>query len=228
MGKLTSRKRQGDPYLRPGANPRTHGPCQSNSSPVILLGGVPGVGKTTLGNALLGELGLTHHISTGFLRAAIDGFLPEAQARLLRRHAFDSYEELGDPQAAGGDRILQGCIAQAELLKPIFRACINRARQEGIGLVLEGSHFIPGVIDPREYGANLLCILDVPNREELKARALSPNHIRRRLSEWDLERLVLLQDQLLTRARRHNRPMVVNIDLGQAVREVKWLVGGVE
>ena len=186
------------------------------------------MGKTTLGNALLGELGLTHHISTGFLRAAIDGFLPEAQARLLRRHAFDSYEELEDPQTASGERILQGCIAQAELLKPIFRACIARARREGIGLVLEGSHFIPGVIDPEEYDADLLCVLDVPNREELKARALSPHHQYRRLSDFDLERLVLLQDQLLDMARKNNRPIVVNIDLDDAVRQVRGLVEGLD
>ena len=39
---------------------------------------------------------------------------------------------------------------------------------------MEGSHFIPGIIDPDEFGVDLLCVLDVPNREELKARAPEP------------------------------------------------------
>jgi len=195
------------------------------SSMVILIGGVPGVGKTTIGNALLVSLGLTHHISTGFLRAAIDHFLPEEKAKLIRRQAFNAYEELLESDKPDSERILSGCIAQTELLKPIFKACIARATREGIGLVLEGSHFIPGVIDPQEYGADLLCVLDVPNREELKARALSPNHLNRNLSNYDLERLIKLQDQLLMKARKENHPIVINNDLGNAVRQIQGLVG---
>ena len=49
--------------------------------------------------------------------------------------------------APTGENILRGAMAQAEVLKPIFKACIGRARREGIGLVMEGSHFIPGVLD---------------------------------------------------------------------------------
>ena len=196
---------------------------QPTRSLIILLAGVPGVGKTTLGNALLGELGLTHHISTGFLRAAIDLYLPPEQSGLLRRHAFDAYELLDPSTLSQEDYVLQGAIAQTEILKPVIRTCVARARREGIGLIMEGSHFIPGVIDPEEIGADLLCVLDVPNREDLKARALSPNHINRRLSPWDLERMVMLQDRLLDKAYRQNRPVIININLADAVQAVKEL-----
>ena len=186
--------------------------------------GVPGVGKTTLGNALIGTLGLTHHISTGFLRAAVDMYLEPQQSTMLRRHVFDAYEMLAEMPPTGKN-IFRGALAQAELLKPIFKACIARARREGIGLIMEGSHFIPGFVDPAEYGADLLCVLDVPNRDDLKARALSPNHLYRELSAFDLERLVLLQDQLLNAAKRHNNPVIVNVDLEEAVRQVHHLLG---
>ena len=196
---------------------------QPTRSLIILLAGVPGVGKTTLGNALLGELGLTHHISTGFLRAAIDLYLPPEQSSLLRRHAFDAYELLDPSTLSKEDYVLQGAIAQTEILKPVIGTCVARARREGIGLVMEGSHFIPGVIDPAEIGADLLCVLDVPNREELKARALSPNHVNRHLSSWDQERLVILQDRLLAMAHAQNRPVIININLPDAVQAVKEL-----
>lgn len=222
---MTSQNRPVKPTSAPRTVVNATAQPRPTSSLVLLLAGVPGVGKTTLGNALLGELGLTHHISTGFLRAAIDGYLPPDQATLLRRHAFDAYELLDDSVLLKDDHILQGTIAQTEILKPVIKTCIARARREGIGLVMEGSHFIPGVIDPAEFGADLLCVLDVPDREMLKARALSPNHLRRHLSDWDLERLVLLQDQLLAMARLRGCPVVINIDLTDAVCQVRRLVG---
>ncbi len=195
-------------------------PSKPTKSLIILLAGVPGTGKTTLGNALLGHLGLTHHISTGFLRAAIDPYLPTHQSRLLRRHAFDAYELLDPSTLRPDDYVIQGAIAQTDLLRRVICTCLARARREGIGLIMEGSHFIPGIIDPKEFGADLLCVLDVPNRNDLKARALSPNHQNRHLSTWDLERLVVLQDQLLSMARRHDHPIVANVDLDRAVKEV--------
>ena len=195
-------------------------------SPIILLGGIPGVGKTTLGNTLVRELGLSHHISTGFIRAAVGSFLPEDQARLLRKQSFNADHGLSQGNIPSSIPVLQGAIAQAEILKPAIRACIARARREGIGLVLEGTHCIPGVIDPLEYDANLLGVLDVPDREELKARALSRNHTNRHLSEEELERLMLLQDHLLDMARNHGHPIIINNDLQEAVRQVQRLVGG--
>ncbi len=199
---------------------------KASNNLIILLGGVPGSGKTTLGNALVRELGLSHHISTGFIRAAISHLLPEQQTRLLKKHSFDAYEALSAPIAVNGaSPVLQGAIAQAQLLKPAIKACIERARGEGMGLVLEGSHCIPGVLDPKELGADLLAILDVPDRGALQARAQSPNHSLRHLTPLDLQRLVQLQAELLTRSEEYHCPVIVNVDLAAAVREVRTLVG---
>ncbi len=186
---------------------------------VILLGGAPGTGKTTLGNLLVRELRLDHHLSTGFIRASVRPLLPEPEQRLLGMHAFDVGEALPEISPDGTSRVFQGVLHQATMLKPSIEACIRRAVREGIGLVLEGSHMIPGVLDPEELGATL-CVLDVPDRETLRSRALSAAHVHRRLDEEQLARLLQLQEDLVGRARMLNLPVVVNDRLPDALDEI--------
>ena len=191
---------------------------------IILLGGAPGTGKTTIANVLLEELGLSHHLSTGFIRASIAHLLPEQDALLLRHHTYDAYKALPDGASTHRSPLLQGAVQQSLLLRSSVETCIKRAHRDGIEMVLEGSHFIPGILDPGIVGARLLCIMDVPDREELKRRALSPAHSRRRLSEEQLERLVQLQDEILALARIHNQPVIVNDDLTKGLDQIRSLV----
>ena len=197
---------------------------------IILLGGAPGTGKTTIANLLLAELGLSHHLSTGFIRASVAHLLPEADARIMQHHTYDAYQALkGADSATSSDDdnglLLEGAIRQSMLLKPAIESCINRAVREGIGMVLEGSHFLPGVLEPGTLDASLLCVLDVPDRETLKLRVLSPNHSRRRLSDAQLGRLVRLQEGILDLAQVHGEPVVINEDLSVAVKQIRTLLG---
>jgi 2-phosphoglycerate kinase len=198
---------------------------------VILLGGAPGTGKTTIANLLMAELGLSHHLSTGFIRASVSPLLSEADARILQHHTYDAYQALNSADAAAistGDDdalLLEGVIRQSMLLKPSVESCIIRARREGIGMVLEGSHFLPGVLESSTLEASLLCILDVPDREALKLRVLSPNHSRRRLSDAQLGRLVRLQEGILGLAQVHGQPVVINENLSKATKQIRTLVG---
>ncbi len=195
---------------------------------VILLGGSPGTGKTTLGNLLVRELGLDHHLSTGFIRASIRPLLPEPEQRLLAMHAFDVGEALPELAADGTSRVFQGVVHQAMMLKPSIESCVRRALREGMGLVIEGSHMIPGVLDPAEIGASLLCVLDVSDREALHHRALSAAHVNRRLDEEQLARLLQLQEDLVSRAHALDVPVVMNDRLPDALEQLIGLATGRE
>ena len=106
-----------------------------------------------MANELISKTAISHHLSTGFIRASIRHLLPEEDARVLARHAFDAWEEL--PPGNTTRSLLRGVARQADLLRPSIKACVQRAAREGIGLVVEGSHLLPGLFDPEEIGADL-------------------------------------------------------------------------
>ncbi len=174
---------------------------------------------------MIKELGLSHHLSTGFIRSSIAHLLPEKENLLLQKHTYDACEALLNGVTNGRSPLLEGAIQQSLLLKPAIESCIRRASREGIGMVVEGSHFIPGILDPVSLGADVMCILDVPDRRELTQRAHSQNHAKRALSEEQSQRLGELQEAILLRARESGDPIVVNDDIDAAITKIKSLLG---
>lgn len=191
---------------------------------IILLGGSSGTGKTTLANALVQELGLAHHLSTGFVREAVSAVLPPRKAKLLAGFSFDAWNLRGDIDDLSENRVLNGAIAQTRLLKPAIDACISRSEREGASLVMEGTHLIPGMFEPLILSASVFCILDVPDRSALVRRSLGSTHKRRILDEKQLNSIVQLQDAYVRLGKQHGLPIIVNTDLNRSVDEVKKLL----
>ena len=189
---------------------------------IILLGGASGVGKTTLANALVQELGLAHHVSTGFLREAVRSVLPKDQARVLEGHAFDAWR-LMEGTTPSQHRALQGTLAQARILQPAFEACIARSLREGVSLVLEGSHIVPGVVDSAP-GVSLFCVLNVPDRDLLMHRARGNTHRRRILDEGQAASILELQEECLHLARTNGAPVIDSTELDHALALVRALL----
>ena len=190
---------------------------------ILLLGGASGTGKTTLANALVQELGLAHHISTGFVREVAQAVMPPDEALLLRGYTFDAWRLV---QASGpnGRRVFDGALAQARVLLPAMEACILRSVREGASLVVEGAHVLPGLYDHAALGVSLFCVLDVPDRATLIQRVQGQTHSRRVLAQEQLDAIIELQDECIRQARQRGVPVVENVELSNAVTSIKELL----
>ncbi len=102
---------------------------------VVLLGGAPGVGKSTLATRLAHRLGITGVIATDVIRQVLRTFFTPDQMPSVHHSAF----ELD----------LDGFGEQARHVGRGVEAIVERACAESTPLVLEGVHAVPGALGPQ-------------------------------------------------------------------------------
>ena len=100
---------------------------------LVLISGATGVGKTTLAKAVAHEMGLARIASSDTIREVMRATASSSNPALNR----SSYGrgEVGDAGTDWEDA--------ARAVEPGIDAVVERARQQGVDLVLEGVHVVP-------------------------------------------------------------------------------------
>lgn len=157
-------------------------------SPIVLIGGSNGSGKTHLSRKLSEALGIDHRIGTGFLREVVRSESSPEREPTLFTFSFQPPDPVG---------VLRW---QAERLRPAIHACIARARAEGTSLVIEGTHLLPDLFAGHP-DIDAYLVLRTPRVAEVhQGRLVGGSHLLRQLSARDHEAIATIDRHYADRA----------------------------
>jgi 2-phosphoglycerate kinase len=195
---------------------------------VVLLGGVTGVGKSTVATQLATRLGITRVIATDQVRQVVRAFFSHEFMPAVHYSSFDASRALPEP-VPGPAGTIQGFLRQAHDIAPGIDAVVERAVSERSQIVIEGVHVMPDVPSQRlrDRAVTVQALLAVgdgaAHRERFQARAAqAPRPAARYLEAFD--RLRTLQDHLVRQARESGIPVIDEVLTENALKRVVAVV----
>ena len=162
-----------------------------------MIGGASGTGKSSLSKKLANKFKYHHTLGTGFVREIVRGFIPQNKNQYL--HTY-SYDETLDKE---GFELL---IEQSKpLVKPII-SCIERARNEGTKLIVEGTAIIPSLFD--ELDSDIKVILNNLNEEKHLEMLRGDSHSKRVIAKKQFKNIRKIQNKFVDNAKKSGWPIL--------------------
>lgn len=117
---------------------------------LIVLGGAPGVGKSTISTRLAVRFGITRIVTTDTIREVLRGVIPPS---VLPELHVSTYESVGAGAGAGPDDVF---LRQAQVVGGALVSVTQRLLTERRSVIVEGVHLLPGEL--------LAALADHPSR----------------------------------------------------------------
>jgi 2-phosphoglycerate kinase len=131
---------------------RLHEASRHETPLIVLIGGTTGVGKSTIATEVAHRLGINRISSTDSIREVMRGIFCKDLMPAIYESAFSAWRGLRVPAPQGANPVIVGFREQTAAVSTGIKALIRRAALEGMSMVVEGIHLVPGYLDPREFG----------------------------------------------------------------------------
>jgi 2-phosphoglycerate kinase len=194
---------------------------------VVLVGGTSGSGKSTAAAKVARRLGIEHMVGTDSLREALRSAIPPSVSPALHESSYTAHKTLATFVKADGKVERLGFLEHARPVASAVNGLLRRARTEDIGVVAEGIHVIPSLIEEtyREAPDVIVAMVSVPDAEEHKQRFLraSRREPRRGNAARYLENFSTIReihDFLTEDATKHGCPVIGSKDPDSVASEI--------
>jgi 2-phosphoglycerate kinase len=192
---------------------------------VILLGGVTGVGKSTVATQLANRLGITRVVATDQVRQVVRAFFSHDFMPAVHHSSFDVGPTVLDAESGDRAATIEGFLQQAADIAPGVDALVERAVTEHSRIVVEGVHLLPNVPNERlcRRAVTVRALLAVRDEQAHRAHFHMRGIQAARPPERYLEafdRIRVLQEYLVESARAAGIPIVDEEGLEETLKRV--------
>ena len=194
---------------------------------VVLIGGTTGVGKSTIATEVAHRLGINRISSTDSIREVMRAIFTKDLMPAIYESAFSAWRGLRVPVPEGANPVVVGFREQSAVVNTGVKALIDRAVLEGISMVIEGVHLVPGYLDPRQFH-NVRVVQLVVGVEDAESHR-SHFYIREaqthgtrphRRYETNFEHIRVLGGYIEDLARENGIPVIYSHQLDQTIADV--------
>lgn len=193
---------------------------------VILLGGVTGIGKSTLAQMLATRMQVKSLMGTDLIREVLRVTISEDLMPSLHTSSYIAYKKLDTSFLPAISQTLVGFEEQARAVVVGIEAAIEQTIDDGEILIIEGVHLVPGLIKKKmirhDAVIEILCVLkdEETHRSRLKRRESKKTTRATTYSEHFSE-IKEIQNYLIEQAQLNNVPI---IDVGDDEEALQVLV----
>ncbi len=190
----------------------------------VLIGGGPGVGKTTLATEIGRRLGIERIIGTDTVREIMRGILSRDLVPTLHESTFRAMDNMKTPYVT--DKLIYAFNDQVNLVNRGLGSVVERGRKEGLDMILDGVHIVPGYLDSalsKRPKYMFKYVIDVPDLEAHKRHFFT----REKGSLRDphryidnFERIRRIHEYILEVARSSGVTVLENADLTETIDEI--------
>ncbi|CAN5907158.1 2-phosphoglycerate kinase [soil metagenome] len=203
---------------------------------LVLIGGAPGVGKSSLAAELAYRLGIRRVVSSDAIREALRSLISPQLSPSLHRSSFTAWRSdlLPSEQTSAKPkrkRVTRGFQGQAQQLGTALTAIVERSVVEAASVIVEGIHLAPGLLalDGFDDATVLELVLVVADEAQHRRHFASCEVETRSKRSQDayldhFEEIRMIHDYLAKRAQAEGVPVVEAGNFDEAVERVLELV----
>ena len=194
---------------------------------IILIGGASGIGTSSISFELASRLGIKSLLGTDMIREVMRKMVSKELCPTLFQSSYTAEDVLKTPAPPEFDKTLLGFKDHVETVNVGLTGVIERSIKEGISIVIEGVHIVPGFIDeellnrPNVY----LFVLALSDEKIHKGRFYSRCRqlwARRPLKRYlkNFSSIRKTHDYIVHVAEKHDVHVIENIDVTTTVDEM--------